>query len=220
MKSYNTLRHSLNLSAAIALLAGISVEVLSGDHQNYSRWYLWLQFVVCIIFICDFIGALRNPTQRQHRLRNFVLLLLSIPLLNIFDWLGISQGRELSVVLAALPLVRSFVAMAMVVHTLIDRRVTQIFGAYLFTVLCSTYLSALIFYDYESLHNPNLHGFGNAFWWACMNVTTVGAAIFPVTTIGKALAVFLPSLGMMFFPIFTLYVTDIYTVRKNKGDKN
>ena len=70
-----------------------------------------------------------------------------------------------------------------------------------------------MFYDYEVLGNDKLHGFGNALWWAWMNVTTVGAAIFPVTAVGKVLAVLLPGLGMMFFPIFTISVTDIYTAK-------
>jgi voltage-gated potassium channel len=48
-----------------------------------------------------------------------------------------------------------------------------------------------------------------------MNMTTVGAAIFPVTAVGKVLAAMLPALGMMFFPIFTIYVTDIYNVNHN-----
>jgi voltage-gated potassium channel len=52
-----------------------------------------------------------------------------------------------------------------------------------------------------------------------MNTTTVGAAIFPVTAIGKVLAVLLPSLGMMFFPIFTIYVTDIYNSKSGKNRK-
>ena len=77
-------------------------------------------------------------------------------------------------------------------------------------------MAALIFYDYEVGLNARLQGFGNALWWAWMNVTTVGAAIFPVTAIGKILAVILPSLGMMFFPIFTIYVTDLYTIRKKE----
>ena len=47
-----------------------------------------------------------------------------------------------------------------------------------------------------------------------MNVTTVGAEIFPVTTIGKIFCVMLPSLGMMFFPIFTTYVLQEYSHKK------
>jgi voltage-gated potassium channel len=49
-----------------------------------------------------------------------------------------------------------------------------------------------------------------------MNVTTVGAEIFPITAVGKVLAALLPSLGMMFFPIFTIYVTDIYNVKRDE----
>ena len=76
--------------------------------------------------------------------------------------------------------------------------------------------SGLVFYDYEVLVNPKLHGFGNALWWAWMNVTTVGAEIFPVTAVGKVFCVLLPSLGMMFFPIFTTYVLQEYTHKKGE----
>jgi voltage-gated potassium channel len=51
-----------------------------------------------------------------------------------------------------------------------------------------------------------------------MGVTTVGAAIFPVTSIGKILAVLLPALGMMFFPIFTIYVTNLYVKQPEQND--
>ena len=59
--------------------------------------------------------------------------------------------------------------------------------------------------------------FGDAIWWASMNLTTVGADIFAVTAVGKILTVLLPTLGMMMFPIFTVYVTQIYT-RNRKSD--
>ena len=50
-----------------------------------------------------------------------------------------------------------------------------------------------------------------------MNVTTVGAEIFPVTAIGKVVCILLPSLGMMFFPIFTTYVLDKYTHKNEEA---
>ena len=95
-------------------------------------------------------------------------------------------------------------------------RMRWLFAAYLFTVVVFTYVSALVFYDYEVLVNPKLEGFGNALWWAWMNVTTVGAEIFPVTAVGKVFCVLLPSLGMMFFPIFTTYVLQEYTHKKGE----
>jgi len=86
----------------------------------------------------------------------------------------------------------------------------MLFWAYILTVVLFTYLSALVFYHYEYPVNDKLTGFGNAMWWAWMNVTTVGAEIFAVTSIGKIITVLLPILGMLFFPIFTSYILQEY----------
>ena len=204
----------VSLIAGIALMVGISIEVLTGDHRTYSEGYLWLQFIVCVVFIIDFLGEISSRRKsKRHYFINVLFLLISIPYLNILHWCGVTMGHDLAGAVMALTLIRAFVAMVVVVKWMIESRVSRIFGAYIFTVVCFTYLAALMFYDYEVLVNDKLHGFGNALWWAWMNVTTVGAAIFPVTAVGKVLAVLLPGLGMMFFPIFTIYVTDIYTAK-------
>lgn len=205
----------INLLAGITLIVALSIEVLTGNHHTYSSWYLWLQFVVCMIFIIDFASAfMTSKKSYRTRLTNLIFLMISIPYLNILHWADIEPDRGLAVIVSALPLIRAFVAMGVVVGWFVEGRVKRIFGAYIFTVVGFTYLAALMFYDYEIGLNPHLQGFGNAIWWACMNVTTVGAAIFPVTAIGKTLAVMLPSLGMMFFPVFTIYVTDLYNSHK------
>lgn len=220
MISGSVIMRMINLIAGLALLVGVSVEVFTGNHHTYSEWYMWLQLVVCVIFIVDFTSALtRKEASGRYYLLNMLLLLISIPYLNILSWINIPLDRGVEVAVGALPLLRSFVAMGVVVQWFIGGKVNQIFAAYLFTVVCFTYLAALIFFDYEVGVNDKLHGFGNALWWAWMGVTTVGAAIFPVTAIGKVLAVLLPALGMMFFPIFTIYVTNIYSAHDRKRDK-
>ncbi len=218
MKSDNKLPRIINLLTGLALLIGVSIEVLTGNHLTYSEWYLWLQLAVCVIFIFDFASALtRRHADSRHYILNILLLIISIPYLNILHWIGFVPMRSTAVIIAALPLVRSFVAMGVVVQWFIGSGVRRLFAAYLFTVVCFTYLAALIFYDYEVGINHHLHGFGNALWWAWMGVTTVGAQIFPVTAIGKVLAVLLPALGMMFFPIFTIYITNIYSADDEKS---
>lgn len=212
----------INLIAGVALLLGVSIEVLQGNHLSYSLWYMWLQLVVCFIFMIDFSIAMADSKGKSNKRfwLNLLFFVISIPYLNILDWLNVDMHRGVAIAVAALPLLRSFIAMGVVVWWFIDSKVSRIFAAYLFTVVCFTYLAALIFYDYEILVNDKLHGFGNALWWAWMNTTTVGAAIFPVTAIGKVLAVLLPGLGMMFFPVFTIYITDIYTSHQHKVDDN
>ncbi len=91
----------------------------------------------------------------------------------------------------------------------------MLFWAYILTVVLFTYLSALVFYHYESPVNDKLTGFDAAMWWAWMNVTTVGAEIFAVTIIGQVISVLLPILGMLFFPIFTSYILQEYKGRSS-----
>ena len=42
-----------------------------------------------------------------------------------------------------------------------------------------------------------------------MDVTTVGSSIIAMTTTGRVLSVLLAALGMMMFPIFTVYITNL-----------
>ncbi len=54
-----------------------------------------------------------------------------------------------------------------------------------------------------------------------MDVTTVGSNIEAVTGVGRVLSVLLAALGMMMFPIFTVYVTNLITQRnKEAGTHN
>ena len=218
MNSGKDFMRIISLVSAIALLAGLSFEVLSGHRSDFSQWYLWLQFAVCIIFMSDFQFILyyykRRATlseARRHRAWLDVLfLLISLPYLNVLDWLHLTPGREITMLVATLPIIRSYIVMGMVVQWMLDGAVAKIFGAYVLTIVGVTYLAALMFYDYEIDVNDELRNFGNALWWSAMNATTVGSSIIPVTIAGKFLSVLLPVIGMMFFPIFTIYVTDIY----------
>ena len=52
-----------------------------------------------------------------------------------------------------------------------------------------------------------------------MDVTTVGSNIIAITPTGRILSVLLAALGMMMFPIFTVYVTSlVQSANKKKED--
>lgn len=209
----------IKVVAGLALLAALSWEIIAGDHIHMSGTYLTIQFVVCLIFLCDFFVRWAAAERRTRFFwHNLLFLLLSVPYLNILAWSGVRMTHDWAILVGLVPLLRAFLAMVIIVRWLVrGNKMRRIFFAYIFTVVVFTYISALVFYDYEVLVNPKLHGFGNALWWAWMNVTTVGAEIFPVTAIGKVFCVMLPSLGMMFFPIFTTYVLQEYAPDKKSG---
>ena len=94
-------------------------------------------------------------------------------------------------------------------------RASGLFVSYLTMLLATVYFSSLAFYVMEHGPNPLVKGYGDALWWAFMDVTTVGSNIIAVTATGRVLSVLLAALGMMMFPIFTVYVTSLVE-RRNK----
>lgn len=211
----------IKVIAGVVLLAAISWEIIVGDHIHFSNRYLTIQLVVCIIFLCDFFIRWSIAEHKaQFFINNLLFFLISIPYLNFFDWSGTVLPRDWAMFMGLMPLLRAFLAMIIIIRWLVTDRISKLFVAYVFTVVVFTYISALIFYDYEVLVNAKLDGFGNALWWAWMNVTTVGGEIFAVTTIGKITTVILPILGMLMLPIFTTYIMQEYTHKNKKSSAN
>ena len=67
--------------------------------------------------------------------------------------------------------------------------------------------------------NPEVKDYSDALWWAFMDVTTVGSNIIAVTPTGRILSVLLAALGMMMFPIFTVYVTSLVQSANKKKEE-
>ena len=202
----------LTLVASILLLVALSAEIIySRELAAFSQLFGVATFVVCIIYCIDFF-VLMAYSARPWRflLRNFFILLLSVPYHTIARMAGYDLGHTAQMVLNGVVLLRSVLALYITLRWLIQRRTTRLLWAYIATVVLCSYLASLLFYEYEAPVNKSVASFGDAVWWAWMNLTTVGAEIFPVTAIGKILCVLLPVLGMAMFPIFTVYVTSLY----------
>ena len=203
------------LFAAVALLVALSYEILWGSHTHFSQWYMTIQLAVCAIFLLDFAVRISAEEHKWRFLyRNILFLVLSVPYLNIVEWLGVPPPREWTIVLTTIPILRMLLAVYLVAQWVVKDGIKRLFAAYAFTLLLFTYLSALIFYDFELGLNSRLHNFGDALWWAFMNMTTVGSSLTPITAIGKILAVMLPLFGMLVLPLFTVYISNIFMQTK------
>ncbi|MBO5832138.1 MAG: two pore domain potassium channel family protein [Alistipes sp.] len=202
----------LTLLASILLLGSLSVEIIySAELTTLSEEYSWAMFAVCIIFIVDFFTlTLCNEHPLRFFGRNILMLLLSIPYHTIAEVMNIELNHNQQMTLSGVVMLRGVMALYITLRWLIARRTTRLLWAYIATVAVCTYFSALFFYEYEAPVNSAVKSFGDALWWAAMNMTTVGADIFPVTTIGRVICVVLPIIGMAMFPVFTVYVTSLY----------
>ena len=212
----------LTLLASLLLLASLSVEIIySRELAQFSVAYDWAMFVVCIIFMIDFFALMASSPHPWRFLgRGFIVLILSVPYHTIAQLLGVELGHTMQMLLSGVVMLRSVMAIYITLRWLIVERTSRLLWAYIATVVVCTYFSALFFYEYEAPVNSQVKGFGDALWWAAMNMTTVGAEIFPVTAIGKVICVVLPIIGMAMFPVFTVYVTSLYdNKRTNAGTR-
>ncbi len=200
---------------SVVLLVALSCEIIVSDHINFTPYYIAIEGVICSVYIARFFIDIDNAIHKKRRFgRRFPLLLISIPYLAIVMLSGVTISRQAALSLGLLPIVRAIISFyRLFVRLVTAQSIDKILLAYLMVTVLLTYIAALVFYDVEYHLNDNLHGLGNAIWWAWMSLTTVGAAIYPVTTLGKVLSVILPLVGMMLLPLFTSYIIALHKRR-------
>lgn len=213
--------HILILLLSILLVALISIDTFEGiNFYNQPRFEKW-QFWICIVFLADFFIELFMSDKKWHYFwTHLVFLLVSIPYQAIIYQFGWIISEQLSYIVRYMPLIRGGYAMAIVVGWFTSNKVTGLFFSYIITLVCTVYFASLIFFLFEEGINPLVKTYQDALWWASMDVTTVGSDIEAVTPVGRVLSVLLAALGMMMFPIFTVYVTNTLTRRNEEAEYN
>lgn len=208
----------LSIFASLLLLVSLSIDIIERKTYTLSAGMEELQLIVCMIFICDYIvQTMLSSNPPRHFRRHIILLLVSIPYLNLLEWGGAELNKGVYIFLKCLPMVRGGVGIYQLIRYIAPSRVSAIMWSYIVILLLVTYLSSLIFYSYEEVANSAVEGFGSALWWAGLNVTTVGAPLFAISAVGKILTVILPGLGMILFPLLTVYVTHVVQRSIKKG---
>lgn len=214
------------LHIAILILSGWLIYTISVDTFDNIDFYERhkfekQQFWICVVFLADFIIEFFMAKRKWHYLcTHFIFLLVSIPYQALIFHFGIELPKEVEYILRYIPLIRGGYAMAIVVSWFTYNRAAGLFVTYLIILVSTVYFASLTFYLFEYKINPDVKAYTDAVWWAAMDVTTVGSNIIAVTGVGKVLSVVLAALGMMMFPIFTVYVTNLVTQRNKEAAEN
>lgn len=210
-----TAMNILVIIGSLIIVATMSIEFFENMSLTDDKlMFLQIQYWICLLYLLDyvlrFIGAKHKV---KFFFRNIVLLIISIPFMNILIHYNVQLDHEWTIIIRTLPIIRGIYAISIFVNVVTRSKISTLFVSYLTFVASLTYFSTMIFYYVELGHNPLVKTYGDAIWWACMDLTTVGSNIYATTTVGKFLSVALAATGMMMFPIFTAYITDIF---KNK----
>lgn len=211
--------HILILLISIFLVVCISIDTFNNLAFYRQSSFMQLQFWICVAFLLDFfIEFFLAPEKWRYLRSHFIFFLVSIPYNAIISYFGWEFPPQVAYCLRYIPLIRGGYAMAIVVSWFSYNKATGLFISYLVTLICTVYFASLAFYLFEHDINPLVENYNSALWWACMDATTVGSNIIAVTPVGKVLSVILAAIGMMMFPIFTVYVTNIITQHNKIGD--
>lgn len=210
--------HIFVLLISLFLIIIISIDTFKNIAFYTMPRFMQVQFWICILFIIDFFVEWILSEKKWHYLAtHFLFLLVAIPYNFIIDYFGWTFSSQITYLLRYIPLVRGGYALAMVVSWLTSNRATGLFLSYLLTLVATVYFASVIFFVFEQQINPLVNNYIDALWWASMDVTTVGSNIIAVTPVGRVLSVLLAALGMMLFPIFTVYITNIIQTRNKQG---
>jgi hypothetical protein len=193
----------LSLVLSLWLLSTISYDVFCGVNPLESRAaYL----AVCVLLLADFLGLLACASdKRTFWRRQWPLLVVSLPLSLVAEWLLEPAHQGLYHAVRFLPLIRGFFSIYVILGWWIQSIRGRVLMTYLFASLCVVYFSSLLFFDYEYGVNPAVGDYADALWWAAMNFTTIGSNIIAASVPGKVLGVLMGFCGMMMLPVFTAF---------------
>lgn len=219
-KWFYSLLHVCVLLLSMFLIITISIDTF----HNIAFWkqprFMRVQFWICIFFLLDFFLEFFLAEKKwRYLLTHFFFFLVSIPYLAIFHYFGWKFSPQVTYLIQYIPLVRGGYALAIVVGWFSYNRATGLFFTYLFTLVATVYFASLVFFMFEHNVNTLVVDYQSALWWATMDVTTVGSNIEAVTPVGRVLSVCLAALGMMMFPIFTVYITNIIQQHNQIGSE-
>ncbi|UDY22925.1 potassium channel family protein [Nocardioides sp. Kera G14] len=200
------------LLLALAFLVAYAWPVLNPhlDHEletslSIVSWTVW------VAFLADFVIRIGLAEERlRYVLRHWYdVALIALPMLRPLRLLrALAFARLLS---------RS------ATRTFTGRATLYVIG----TAISSVFLGALTMLDAErGVPNANINSFGDALWWACETVTTVGYGDrFPVTTTGRSIAVALMVIGIALVgsvtaAVATWFISHVQAEREDDLDRD
>ena len=202
--------HIVVLILSLFLLISNSNDTFNNIAFLNQPMYLAIQLWICLFFLfVFFLEWALSPNKKHYLLTHFLFLVVSIPYLNIIHYFGITFSPETTYLIRFIPMIRGGYALVIVIGWLTYSRASSLFISYITMLITTVYFASMIFFVLEHQVNTMVPDYPAALWWAGMDVTTIGSNIYAMTPIGKIMSVVLAALGMMLFPIFTVYITNV-----------
>ena len=195
----NQLREGAGTQLAIVGLALLSVGLIVYEYSadlvaDQVQMLHTVDFVIALVFLSDFlIGLAASPQKGAYFRRNWTDLLASIPITEaMFQSLRALRLLRLIRVIRLLARLRR---LSVTAESVAARSSRYVYAATISTVV--VLMASTSFFTAEVAHNPDVSNYFDAVWWTVVTATTVGYGdIYPVTVLGRIIAMILMMIGI------------------------
>ena len=178
------------VTLSIVFIAAYSVQVLDTHLPAEARLALTIVIIVIwVVFAVDYLIRLLLSPNRKAYFKATLRELLSVVIPVFRPFLLLSHLKQI-------PFFRSRSGASV--------RTTVVIHAALFVILFVYSISLAVLAVERDAPGATITNFGDAIWWACVTVATVGYGdVYPVTAFGRLLAVILMAGGIAIVGIAT-----------------
>lgn len=196
----------LILILSVYAVGEISIEFIIGFDVTTQIILNYIDYTLSGIFLLDFFyGFFKTNNKLKYVKSNYLDFLSSLPAIPFIKLLRITK------IFKVFKILRGFRELKPFIEWLSERKVVGILISYTIILLIIVFYSSLLFFRVEYLSNNNVNNLFDSFWWAFTTLTSVGYGdIYPITTLGRLIAMFLTITGMGFFSVITAEISVLF----------
>lgn len=200
----------------------VTVGILWPGHPTSEAILYWSDFLVCVVFLVDFLINLRQaPNKVTYFLKQggWLDLLGAIPAVPGFPWTALFRFARLNRLVRIIQHLRGKEREELRKESRQSRAGTVLLSTILVAFLLLTVASLSILRFERSAPEANITSGATAFWWAFVTMTTVGYGDYvPVTHAGRILAIGLMTFGIGVFAVMTSFLASRFAVPESEEE--
>jgi voltage-gated potassium channel len=204
------------LTFTIYILFSLGWQILVPVDPEVVKLLSFFDMISCIIFLIDWYRRFQMAENRlKFSLINSLDLIASIPFLYVFTYVGYVKFIRL---IRIFRIIKIFGGVNRVIYYLRTNKIHAIKLIFSIMFLMIMITSPVLILNVE--HNVgNIKTAEQALWWSYCTLSTIGYGDFyPVTTVGRILAVFVSVGGISLFGLASGITID-YFVKSHKDEK-
>ena len=203
------------LFLCVYVLAALFVDTVFRLPPETTALLNTIDTLVCFVFIGDFLFNVFKAKNKLEYLKwGWIDLISSIPNIQILRW-----GRFARVI-RILRILRGLRSTKLILKFLFTNRAKGTFASVAMISFVLTVFSSIAILNCETDPDSNIRNASDALWWSFVTITTVGYGDFyPVTLLGRIVAVLLMTAGVGLFGTFTAYVATYFLEKEEAKEE-